>query len=469
MENLINTDEQLQLKQYRMTHEPVKKLVCKLAVPTIISMLITTIYNMADAFFVGMLNNTSATGAVGVVFSLMSIIQAIGFFFGHGSGNFISKQLGSNKEEEASKMAATGFVCAFVTGIVIAVLGLSFLNTFALMLGSTPTILPYAKEYMFFILLGTPFMTSSLVLNNQLRFQGSAKYAMFGITAGGVLNIALDPLFIFVFNMGIKGAAIATLLSQIISFALLFLGCRRKGNISVKISNCVISRRYLKEILRGGTPSLCRQGLQSVANVCLNFTAGIYGDPAIAAMTIVTKIMGFINSAVIGFGQGFQPVCGFNYGAKKYERVKEAFYFCVKVSTVFLLCVSAAAFALSPQLIALFRKGDEAVLEYGVSALRFQLATLTLTGWITMCNMMMQNIGKVFKASALAAARQGLFFIPLVFILPLFWNYLGVELAQPIADIFTLLFSLPLQISVLREINKKIAEQKLKPAEEIAI
>ena len=471
MDGYINQEEELHLKQYRMTHDSVKKLVCKLAVPTIISMMITTIYNMADAYFVGKLNSNSATGAVGVVFSLMSIIQAIGFFFGHGSGNYISKQLGKENNDEASSMAATGFVYSFLGGIFITVIGILFLEPIAKILGSTPTILPYAKDYMLYILLGAPFMTSSLVMNNQLRFQGRAKYAMFGITTGGVLNILLDPLFIFTFNLGIKGAAIATVLSQLIGFIILFIGCKRKGNISIKILKCRFCMKFVKEIVKGGTPSLCRQGLQSVSNVCLNLMAGTYGDPAIAAMTIVIKIMGFANSVVIGFGQGFQPVCGFNYGAKKYERVKEAFYFCVKFSSVFLIFISAIAYIFSPQLIELFQKGDEYVANIGAFALRMQLLTLPLTGWITMCNMMMQNIGKVVKASILAAARQGLFFIPLIFVLPILFDFTGVVIAQPIADILTFILSIPLQILVLKEINRQISfrsleEEKIKSKNE---
>ena len=309
-----------------MTQTPIPKLICQLAVPTIISMLVTSFYNMADTFFVGKIN-TSATAAVGVVFPLMAIIQAFGFFCGHGSGNYISRQLGAQNFEDASRMSATGFVTAFVLGLCILGVGFAFTDPLLYIMGSTETILPYARDYMRIILLGAPYMTASLVLNNQLRFQGSAFYSMIGITFGAVLNVGLDPLFIFVFDMGVAGAAWATILSQFVSFCLLIAGTFRGGNLKLNLRNFSPSLKYYKNIVKGGTPSLCRQGLGSFATICLNLMAGPYGDAAIAAMSIVTRITQFANSIVIGFGQGFQPVCGFNYGAKLYARVREGFWF----------------------------------------------------------------------------------------------------------------------------------------------
>ena len=344
----MELDEKQEEKYRHLTGDPVEGLVCRLAVPSMVSMLVTAFYNMADTFFVGMLRNNSATGAVGVVFSLMAVIQAVGFFFGHGSGNFISRTLGGHHPEEAGQMAATGFFCALATGGVIAVLGLLFLDPLARALGSTETILPYARDYMRFILIGAPYMTASLVLNNQLRFQGSAVYGMVGIASGAVLNIALDPLFIFTLDMGVAGAALATILSQLVSFCLLLVGCTRGGNLHIRISNVRLQKRFFREILRGGLPSLARQGLSSVAAICLNHAAQPYGDAAIAAMSVVSRIMNFASSALIGFGQGFQPVCGFNYGAQLYGRVRRAFWFCVKVSTVCLVVIAVAGGLLLP-------------------------------------------------------------------------------------------------------------------------
>ncbi len=445
-------DEKQEQKFHQMTEEPVSHLIGRLALPCIISMLVTAFYNMADTFFVGMLKSNSATGAVGVVFSLMAIIQAVGFFFGHGSGNFISRELGKQNFEDASNMAATGFFSALGAGLLICVLGQVFLEPLAYLLGSTDTILPYAKAYLGVILFGAPWMTSSLVLNNQLRFQGSAAYAMVGIASGAVLNIGLDPLLIFVFDMGVAGAAWATIISQFVSFCLLLVGCSKGGNLHIHISRIQLKWSYYKMIIKGGLPSLARQGLASVATICLNQAAGPFGDAAIAAMSIVQRIMMFGGSAMIGFGQGFQPVCGFNYGAKLYHRVKEGFWFCVKTSTVFLFVVATVGFAFAPQLVSLFRD-DPDVIAYGAAALRFQCITFCFQGWVVMSNMMLQTIGRTVPATFLAMARQGIFFIPLVWILSASLGMLGVQMTQMVSDILTLACAIPIQMKVLRELS----------------
>ena len=453
--NVHNMNQQEKIAY--MLKEPVPHLVCQMAVPTIISMLVTSFYNMADTFFVGKIN-TQATAAVGVVFSVMALIQACGFFFGHGSGNFISRKLGAGEFEEANIMAATGFFSAFLVGILLGAAGLFFLTPLAKVLGSTPTILPYTKDYLRIILIGCPFIMSSFVLNNQLRFQGSASYAMVGIVSGAVLNIVLDPILIFVLDLGVAGAALATVASQVVSFCLLLLMSRRGGNIRARFINFKPSVYLYKEMFKGGIPSLCRQGLASAAQICLNRAAGIYGgdfsDAAIAGMSIVSRITMFANSALIGFGQGFQPVCGMNYGAKKYGRVREAFAFCVKYAAVFLVIVSAVGFVLAEPLVTLFRREDMDVIRIGTLALRLQLIVFPLNAWIVMCNMMLQSIGKATKASVVAAARQGIFFIPLILILPCFFGLLGVQMCQTWADICTLLLSVPLGVGVLREMKQ---------------
>ncbi len=440
-----------------MLSEPVPHLVCQMAVPTIISMLVTSFYNMVDTFFVGKIN-TQATAAVGVVFSVMALIQACGFFFGHGSGNYISRKLGAGEFEDANKMAATGFFSAFLTGVFLGVLGLIFLTPLARALGSTPTILPYTKDYLKIILFGCPFMMSSFVLNNQLRFQGSASYAMVGIVTGAVLNIVLDPVLIFTCGMGVAGAALATVISQAVSFFVLYGMSRKGGNIRAQLKNFSPSFYLYREMFRGGIPSLCRQGLASVAQICLNRSAGIFSgelsDAAIAAMSIVGRITMFANSALIGFGQGFQPVCGMNYGAKKYERVREGFGFCVKYATVFLVLVSAAGFAFANPLVTLFRREDPDVIRIGTLALRLQCIVFPLNAWIVMCNMMLQSIGKAVKASVVAVARQGIFFIPLIWILPFFFGLLGVQMCQTWSDVCTMLISVPMGIGVLREMKR---------------
>lgn len=448
MKQAMTQDE----KFVMMTTAPIPGLIGKLAVPTIISMLISSFYNMADTFFVAKIG-TSATAAVGVVFPVMAAIQALGFFFGHGSGNSISRKLGAKDTGTAQELASIGFFAAILCGLILTLAGEFFLTPLSLALGSTETILPYTREYLGIILLGAPYMTAQLVLNNQLRFQGNAFFSMIGITFGGVLNIFLDPLFIFVFHMGVGGAAAATILSQFISFILLLIGQRVSRCIPLRISSVKNLGQNLKIIAGGGLPSLFRQGLGSVAVLALNWAAHPYGDAAIAAMSIVSRITQFASSALIGFGQGFQPVCGFNYGAQKYQRVQEAFWFCVKIATLALLLIGAAGFFLSGHLLSLFREDDAQVIAIGTAALRMQCISLPLTGWIIMNNMMTQTMGKTFRASLLAASRQGLFFLPAVLILPPLLGILGIELAQPVADLLSFILALALNHSVMRELK----------------
>ena len=449
MKHFANPEE----KRKYLTEEKIPTLVLNMAVPSIISMLITSFYNMADTFFVGQIG-TTATAAVGVIFPLMSIIQALGFTFGHGSGNYISRKLGQGEVEDAKKMAATGFVSALIAGAIFGLVGLIFLDGLVGILGATPTIAPYARQYAMYILIGTPFMASSLVLNNQLRFQGSAFFGMIGMGVGAVLNIALDPLFIFVLDMGVSGAALATILSQIVSFCLLLRGCTRGGNIAISLKNFSPSWARYKEIARGGTPSLFRQGLGSVATICLNFAAGIYGDAAIAGMSIVTRVLQFANSAIIGLGQGFQPVCGFNYGAKLYGRVRKAFWFTVSLAFCVLLIGSIVGIAFAPQIIAIFRKEDLEVIKIGALSLRLQCIFLPLSAFVVGSNMMLQTIGKPVKASISAAARTGLFFVPAILILPQFFGLLGVQMSQAVADLCSFVLCVPLAGTTLLEMKR---------------
>lgn len=437
-----------------MTQPPVAGIICRLAVPCIISMLVTAFYNMADTFFVGMLKSNAATGAVGVVYSMMAIIQALGFFFGQGSGNYISRMMGQKRYDEASTMAANGFYTAIGAGVLVCIVGQIFLEPISYLLGSTETILPYTKDYLRIILFGAPWMTASLVLNNQLRFQGSASYAMVGITCGAVLNIALDPLLIFVFDMGVAGAGLATIISQFVSFVILLIGCSRGGNIQISIRNMKLNAHYLVQIVRGGLPSLARQSIASIATICLNNAARPYGDVVIAAMGVVQRIMQFGASAMIGFGQGFQPFCGFNYGAKLIDRVKKGFWFCVKSSFGFLCAIGVLGFLFAPQLVSIFRDDPE-VIACGALALRIQCCTFPFQSFIIMSNMMQQVTGKTGPATFMAIARQGVFFIPLVLFLPLAFGVLGIQVAQAISDLCTLLCAIPLQMYILRAVSKE--------------
>ena len=434
-----------------LTTAPVHKVILTMAVPTIISMLVTSIYNMADTYFVGKIN-TQCTAAVGISFSVMAIIQAIGFFFGHGSGNYISRKLGARMHDDAARMAATGFFYSFAFGTVVAIVSHLFLDDLAVFLGSTPTILPYTKSYLGIILIGAPFMTSSFTMNNQLRFQGNALFAMIGIVTGAVLNVFLAPLFIFVLGMGIAGAATATLISQICSFCILFAMTRRRQNIHIRARNFTFSSQLMKEIVAGGTPSLSRQGLGSIATIVLNVAAGQFGDAAIAGMSIVGRSCYFVFSAIIGLGQGFQPFCGFCYGARLYGRVKEGYMYCVKIGTLFLAAVAVVAFVFAEPIIEEFRSDPE-VVAVGTPALRWQLVTFPLIATVIVSNMLLQTIRKPIRANILAAARSGLFFIPLVAILPRFFGLFGLEICQAVADVCSFAITLPIAWSAFRDMK----------------
>lgn len=447
-----------------LTTAPIPGLVGQLAVPTVISMLITSIYNMADTYFVGNLG-TSAQGAVGVVFSLMAIIQAIGFTFGNGSGNNVSRLLGQQRREEAEMVAATGFFSGVAAGVAVAVGGLVFLDQLVNLLGATETILPYAREYARYILIGAPWMVGSLVLNNLLRFEGSAAYAMMGITTGGILNMVLDPIFIFVLDQGVAGAAQATIISQAVSFLILLYNSGRGGTLPIRLRRFAPGQGRLWNIIKGGLPALYRQGLASVASILLNWAAKPYLDAAQAAMAIVSKVTMFAGSALIGFGQGFQPVCGFNYGAGLYDRVRRGFWFCVKVGTAVMAAIALMGLAAAPWIVGAFQKSDPEVVRMGVFALRLHLCTLPLTAYIVINNMTLQTVGETGRASVLALARQGLFFVPTILLLPVWLGFNGVAAAQPVADVCSFLLAIPLSTSFLRK-TRRMEREKMNGGEE---
>jgi putative MATE family efflux protein len=443
-------------KFIRMTTAPVERLVCSLAVPSIATMMITAFYNMADTYFVGHLG-TSEVAAVGVAFPLMAIVQAMGFFFGQGSANYMARALGARDTEQASRMAATGLVTGFLGMIIIAAACIIGLKPLVLGLGATATIAPYTQGYIFYILLGSPWLVAATVISLQLRFQGSATIAMVGMATGAVLNIFLDPLFIFVFGWGIEGAAIATMVSQIISFIVLFTyGCTRQGNIPVNFRHFSPSFSRYVEMSRGGIPPLLRQGTTSLLAIIINHFAGVYGDTAIAAISIINRLVFFANSMMLGLGQGFQPVCGFNYGAKLYGRVKKAFWFSVRIGAVVLFVIAIIAFIFAPQIIALFRKDDLEVIAIGARGLRLMCFSIPFGTWAIMCSMMTQTVGKTLYASLCAISRQGLFLLPSLLILTRVFNLglLGIQLSLPIGEIMTFIMTIPIAIDVLWQMKE---------------
>jgi len=456
-----------------MTTVPIHRLICSLAVPTIITMLVTGLYNMVDTYFVGQIG-TEATAGVGLVFPVMAIIQAFGFFFGMGSGNFISRSLGAHKHDEAQTMASTGAVCALLFGGFILVMGYIFENALLFALGARNDLvneltISCAREYLSILLIGAPFSCLSFVLNNQLRFQGNAMFAMVALAVGAVINCVLDPLFIFTFGLGVKGAAIATVIGQFISCTFLYMSSMKSDNLKLHFREFTPNAYYLKNIAIGGTPSLFRQGLSSLSTLCLNAAAGAavaaeLADKSIAAFSVASKISFFAFSVVIGFGQGFQPVCGFNYGAKRYDRVREGYLFCLRFGFVMIFSMSVLGFIFAEPLISLFRDDPE-VVRIGMTALRCQCLSFTLLVVMIVTNMAYQNMGKVVGATILALARQGLTFIPVVIILPriLENSLLGVYLAQPIADVLAFSIALPMAVKLLKDLKrmeKELENQK---------
>ena len=459
----MTSDDRSALQFRRMTETPIPQLVLSLAAPTILSMLITSIYNLADTFFVGQIS-TSASGAVGIVSSLMAIIQALGFMLGHGSGSIISRSLGSQNTDAATRFASTSFFTALVFGGIITAAGLLTLPDFMMLLGSTETILPHACAYARYILLAAPIMMSSLVMNNILRYEGKASFAMIGLVTGGLLNIALDPLFIFGLGMGTAGAGLATALSQTISFCILLSMFLRGKTVSqFRLSAVTREARDFGRILLGGAPSFGRQGLNSIGGMLLNLAARSYGDAAVAGMSIVSRIFMFIISVAIGVGQGLQPVASFNYGARKYRRVRQAAIFTIEAAFCMLVVLVGLCWVNGDALIRLFRD-DPAVTAVALPAFHYQCLAMLLHPIIVVANMTFQSVGASGRATFLACCRQGVFFIPLILILPRTHGLFGVEICQPIADVLTFLVSLPFLLAFLQQLGRMDDAEQSKTA-----
>lgn len=444
--------QQQNVQYKKMTETPVSKLIIMLGIPTTLSMLVTNIYNMADTYFVGKLG-TSASGAVGIVFGLMAIIQAFGFMFGHGSGSIISRRLGARDVESASRFASTAVLCSLVAGSAITLFGFVFLEPLMRLLGSTDTILPYAKTYAAYILMAAPFMTVSCVLNNILRYEGRAAFAMIGLMTGSILNIFGDWFLMENLGFGVEGAGIATAVSQTISFLILlfmFLSGKTQSKLSVKWITKDFSDVTL--ICKTGLPSMMRQGLSSVSTMILNGQAGVYGDAAVAAMSIVNRICFFIFSVGLGIGQGFQPVAAFNYGAKKYGRVRKGFYFTWAAGEVLLGGIALVGMFFPAKLVGFFRD-DAEVIAIGTVALTAQLVSLFFQPLSVCSNMMFQSIGENKTATFLSMLRSGLYFIPVILLLSKTMGLFGIEISQTIADVLAFFTALPFAVSFLRKLK----------------
>ena len=441
----------------KMTKTPVSKLIIKLSIPAIISMMVTNVYNLVDTAFVGQLGN-SASGAVGIVFGFMAVLQAIGFMFGNGSGSIISRLLGAKNTEQASKIASTGFFFTLLFGAVVAIISAFVLKPLVMLLGSTETISPYAQTYISYILVAAPFITASFTMNNLLRYEGKATLGMIGLIVGAVLNIAGDPILMFGLNMGIAGAGLSTCISQIIGFFVLlsmFLLHKTQCRLSVKL----IVPKFLPEIIGTGLPSLLRQGLNSLSTVVLNNCAAVYGDAAVAAMSIVSRVIFFTFSFALGVGQGFQPVCGFNYGAKKYDRLKTAFYFSVMLAEIIVVVMSVGLILFPGEIVRIFRD-DNTVMEIGSRALVLQGIAQLFLPFCMITEMALQSVGKKLGASVLSTLRNGLFFIPLLLILSNVRGLSGIQEAQPLAVTLAVIPSAILAVRFFRELPKNTVQSR---------
>ena len=438
----------------QMTEEPVHKLILSLAAPSILSNLVTSIYNLTDTFFVSSLG-TSASGAIGISFVAMTAIQAVGFYFGQGTGNAMSRYLGRQETDKACIMGTNGLAYTLLFGLAIAILGNVFIDPICRLAGSTETILPYARTFIGIILMAAPFMCSSLMLNMQLRFEGESLYAMFAIMSGAILNMALTPTLIYVFGMGIAGSAVSTFICEALSFCLLVVQMQRAGVTP-------ISPRWLRrpsrvmaqEINNGGVPSFVRQVMLGVATTLLNDAARPFGDAAIAGLAIVQRICGFGNYVQIGIGQGYQPVIGYKYGAKKFDRIREGYFFSLRTALFAVAGLGVVTCFFAPELIAFFNPDPE-VVAIGALTLRLESFSMVLTGMAMITNFLLQTTGRMWRATILGACRLGLVLAPVVVILSHTLGLLGVQLAQPVTDVVTGIVTIPMAISILRELRQE--------------
>lgn len=450
----------------KMTKTPVHRLVLMLGLPTTVSMLVTNVYNMADTFFVSRLG-TSASGATGVVFALMAIIQAFGFMLGHGAGSNISRKLGARDVDSARKFASTSFFLSLLCGLVIALLGFLFQDPLMRLLGSTDSILPYAREYSTWILLAAPAMASSCVMNNILRYEGKAAFAMVGLASGGILNIFGDMILIFGFQMGVRGAGIATAVSQYIGAVILFTPFAR-GKVQSRMGLRYVTRDVsdVRNIIAVGLPSLMRQGLNSISVMALNQCAAAYGDAAIAAMSIVSRVINFLFCVALGIGQGFQPVSAFNYGAKMYSRVREGFLFSIKSSMAVMSVSALVGFVFAESIIAAFRNDPE-VIAVGTTALRAQCFALFCMPTSLCGNMLFQSIGKSGTATFLSSIRSGVVFIPVLWIFSRCFGLLGIQTAQVVSDVISVAVTVPFVVKLFRALPEDGTEMPDAPHDHV--
>jgi len=450
----LNNDEKKEKRIKQITEGNIYPLLVKMAIPSMIGMIVNTVYSMTDTYFVGKMNNTSYTASVGLVFSFISVVQAVGFWFGYGSGNYMSRRLGQKDYKSAEEMAATGVLLAIITGTVAFAAGFIFLKPLAVLLGAdvSEELMSATVKYLRITVATIPFMLVSNVLYNQLRLSGSSD-CMYGLMAGMALNMLLDPVFILVLKMGVEGAALASLIGQVTGVLVLFALTRKGGNIKVNLRKSKLDIEHLKEIMAGGAPNFCRQGISSISSVLLNQVAGHYGESAIAAFTIALRISYIGYALVIGFGQGFQPICALNYGAKKFERIKKAFIYALITVSIFLV-VSVGLMYFNSEFLVLKFTDKVDVKNLAVSILHAQFVIMPFMGYYILCGMFLQNIGKFGKATLVTIAENGMFLIPSVLIMPRLFGLTGLIWCKSTASLCALLLSFIVGISAWKKYLK---------------
>jgi len=435
-----------------MLNDPIHRIIPKMAVPTIVAFLINSIYSLADTYFVSSLG-TNATAAVSVNASLDQLIMMCGSMLAMGANSYIARLLGKGEDQKASRVLSTAFFSAFAVGACLLVFGSIFMVPMVRLLGATPTCEAYSIEYATYVLMAAPFMASNFVMNQCLRSEGSATLSMVGMGFGGILNCILDPIFIFGLDMGVAGASAATAISKVVSFAILiFPYLTRRSLLHLSVRNFRPSREIISEIITVGSSSMFRNGLAVVAGILLNSLAGDISDSVLAGIGVCTKIMMFPFSIILGFGNGFQPVAGFNWGAKRYDRVKESYRFSSRVAFWGGLIMAALCIFFADPLIVLFAGTDAEMRRIGAFAIITQSIALPIHAWVAIVNMLCVGLGNAKGAFALATARQGTCFLPILF--PLAWvlGAWGVGLVQAAADVLSLALAVP----IARDMNRKI-------------
>ncbi len=426
-------------RELKMLNEPIPKVTLEMAIPTIISFLITSIYNLADTYFVSSLG-TNATAAVSVNQSLDQIIMMAGSLLAMGASSYISRLLGARKKERAMNVLSTAWFMAAVFGAFILTVGTLFMHPLVRLLGATPTCEEYSIQYATYVLLVAPFMAASFVMNMCLRAEGSATLSMIGMGFGGILNCFLDPIFIFRFGLGVAGASMATAISKMVSFSILvypYLTHRSVLRISPKLVR--FDKEIFYQIFSVGSSSLFRNGLAVIAAIILNNIAGNISDSVLAGIGVSTRIMMFPFGIILGFGSGYQPVAGFNWGAGRFDRVRECYRFAWKFAVVGSIVMGLVLAVLAVPIIRLFSTVDPEMQRIGALCIRLQCLALPAHAWVAVVNMLCGALGFAGWAAILATARQGSCFLPIIFPMALLFGGNGLAAVQAVADVLTLI------------------------------